>query len=131
MKRNGFIAVASAGAVALMLTACGEAPKVDGVQDDTRHRAAVTQRVQVQDTSRQCASYKNGKCTSWRTVNTGSHWETRTVRPERWCVELDNVNGDRGRDDVWFTVSFGTYNDATDRDEGDQVTDMPYQREGC
>ncbi|MFE7311830.1 hypothetical protein ACFU7T_01755 [Streptomyces sp. NPDC057555] len=38
----------------------------------------------------------------------------RVVRPERWCVLLDDVNGDRRKDGVWFTVTSDTYHQALD-----------------
>lgn len=117
-----------AGAVAL--TACGgSSATVDGRQDDTKHVRAKTHTEQREVTSRKCTG--TGSKRVCRDVVTGHRTVTVTDRAERWCVELDDVNGKRSHDDRWFTVTAGTYGDATKRNEGAKVKNMQYLSRGC
>lgn len=50
--------------------------------------------------------------------------------PTKWCVELDNLNGDTADDDRWFTVSQGAYDAASEAAEGSQIK-FEYVRQGC
>ncbi|MEV5987164.1 hypothetical protein AB0L85_19405 [Streptomyces sp. NPDC052051] len=45
-------------------------------------------------------------------VRQGTESYRRVVRQERWCVMLDDVNGDTARDDVWYRVTSTTYHEA-------------------
>ncbi|MDX2543087.1 hypothetical protein ACOT81_22885 [Streptomyces sp. WI04-05B] len=49
-------------------------------------------------------------------VRSGTETYTRVVRQERWCVSLDDVNGDKTKDAVWFQVTHATYNEAVAAD---------------
>ncbi|MEH0420336.1 hypothetical protein [Streptomyces sp. B21-083] len=53
------------------------------------------------------------KCTK---VRSGTETYTRVVRQERWCVKLDDVNGDKAKDAVWYQVTHATYNEAAAAD---------------
>lgn len=48
-------------------------------------------------------------------VTKGTETYTRVVRPERWCVQLDDVNGAAAKDDVWYRVPHATYRAALDK----------------
>ncbi|MFF1258525.1 MULTISPECIES: hypothetical protein [unclassified Streptomyces] len=63
-------------------------------------------------------------------VRKGSETYTRVVRTERWCVRLDDVNGKRAKDDLWFRVSHATYSDVHGKDEHARVKFEPRAR-GC
>ena len=49
-------------------------------------------------------------------VRSGTENYLRTVRPERWCVSLDDVGGNKKKDDVWYRVTRSTYDDAVQLD---------------
>lgn len=107
--------VAIAGALMLTLAACGDdgPSEVRGTRDDVRKIAAVKEKSHKEQTStRQCTRKVNGKCKSYKIVK---GWKTvidRHAKPARYCVELDNVNGDAGKDDVWYTVGQADYTKA-------------------
>ncbi|MFG3025894.1 hypothetical protein ACGFZQ_46680 [Streptomyces sp. NPDC048254] len=63
-------------------------------------------------------------------VRSGTETYRRTVRTEKWCVELDDVNGDTARDDVWYQVSSSVYVDARTADEHARLEFVP-AGEGC
>ncbi|WP_329568867.1 hypothetical protein [Streptomyces sp. NBC_01361] len=63
-------------------------------------------------------------------VRKGSETYTRVVRPERWCVRLDDVNGKPQKDDRWFRVSPATYSEIHGKDEHARVKFEPRGR-GC
>ncbi|MER7394717.1 hypothetical protein ABT381_04280 [Streptomyces sp. NPDC000151] len=65
-----------------------------------------------------------------RKVRQGTETYRRVVRPERWCVKLDDVNGRRGKDDVWYRVTHATYTTALGKDEHDRMRFTP-TRTGC
>lgn len=133
-----------AGAVAL--TACGGSTQsVDGARDDLRHVTEKSKQATrtVPDYKRECATKTRTKTVNGKTktetyqdcnrVRVGQHTETyrKVTRKERWCVELDNVNGKRSDDDQWFTVTSGEYHRAAKLDEGDKVNDLKFIRRGC
>ena len=45
-------------------------------------------------------------------VRSGTETYTRTVRPQQWCVRLDDVDGDTSQDDLWYQVTHATYDEA-------------------
>ncbi|MEV7321724.1 hypothetical protein [Streptomyces sp. NPDC093970] len=63
-------------------------------------------------------------------VRSGTETYRRTVRTEKWCVELDDVNGVRKRDDVWYEVSRSVYGDALTADRHARLEFVP-ARESC
>ncbi|MFE5004769.1 hypothetical protein ACFRJ3_09045 [Streptomyces sp. NPDC056696] len=63
-------------------------------------------------------------------VRKGSETYTRVVRTERWCVRLDDVNGKRAKDDLWFRVSPATYSEVRNKDVHARVKFDPRAR-GC
>ncbi|MFF1562523.1 hypothetical protein ACFVY1_03165 [Streptomyces sp. NPDC058293] len=63
-------------------------------------------------------------------VRKGSERYTRVVRPERWCVRLDDVNGKSRKDDRWFRVSPATYSEVHGKAEHARVKFDPRGR-GC
>ncbi|RVU28837.1 hypothetical protein EOT10_02945 [Streptomyces antnestii] len=65
-----------------------------------------------------------------RKVRKGSERYTRIVRPERWCVRLDDVNGKPRKDDRWFRVSPATYSEVHGKAEHARVKFEPRGR-GC
>ncbi|MEU1405468.1 hypothetical protein ABZ471_24440 [Streptomyces sp. NPDC005728] len=58
-------------------------------------------------------------------VRAGTETYRRVVRPEQWCVRLDDVDGDKGRDDVWYQVTNSTYQDAVGSDERARLEFVP------
>jgi hypothetical protein len=62
---------------------------------------------------------------SCRKVRQGTERYRRVVRPERWCVSLDDVNGHRSRDDVWYRVTRETYDQVSAADEHARVEFTP------
>ncbi|MFI9025590.1 hypothetical protein [Streptomyces sp. NPDC053560] len=52
-----------------------------------------------------------------RKVRQGTEPYRRVVRHERWCVQLDDVNGRPGKDHVWYRVTPATYHTALGKDE--------------
>lgn len=150
--RAGLIAVTVTGG--LFLTACSSGTStVSGLQDDTKHIKAkyVTATKTVNEYQKQCTTktkrtkhtsgtgknkrtwYTNDTYQSCKQVKTGSHQEKykKKVRSEKFCVELDNVNGKSRKDDKWFTTSSTVYLKAVARNEGDKVKSMEYYSTGC
>lgn len=133
----------------LSLAACSgsdKPSKASGLFDEVKSAKAVAavrevshnETKRVPKTKSECASKnKKGVCTSYRTVPDGFKTETKKVvdkpgkpaKPAMYCVELDNVNGDKDRDDVTFEVGYSTYAKYTEHNEGAKVTDMKYTRE--
>ncbi|MQY35949.1 hypothetical protein SRB17_39450 [Streptomyces sp. RB17] len=65
-------------------------------------------------------------------VQYGTERYRRELRPERWCVRLDDVNGNRKRDDVWYRVDRVDYNHTLDADDHTRVTFVPISSStGC
>lgn len=125
---------------ALLTTSCSsDGPTtVDGLRDDLKQAAAVREVYHIATQARtktECASRNaNGKCTSYRTVGDGTK-RVKVVdkpgKPALYCVELDDVNGSKSDDDVWYTVSLSTYVKVSASDEGAAVKDMSYLHAGC
>lgn len=119
-------------AVAVALTACeGSNPDpVRGNRDDIKHVEQKTEKVKEKRYKRECTMRVKGICKRRSRVYKGTVTVTKVVRPERWCVELDNAYGRSTSDDVWFTVSQGTYLKAASLDEGDRMKFTPLHQ-GC
>jgi hypothetical protein len=145
-KATRAIIAATATATALGVVGCSggdSGGKASGLRDDVKHKAyaagkpAKTHVETKPKTKRVCTSRKNGACKSWSTVPDGTKQVTVTdkpavsSKPELYCVELDDVNGDKDRDDEWFEVSASTYHKWADVNEGAKVTDMKYSASGC
>jgi len=62
---------------------------------------------------------------SCRKVRKGTERYRRVVRPERWCVSLDDVNGRKSQDDVWYRVTRATYDQVSAADEHTRVEFTP------
>ncbi|MFF4364123.1 hypothetical protein [Streptomyces sp. NPDC001604] len=56
--------------------------------------------------------YTTERYRSCRKVRQGTETYRRVVRPERWCVSLDDVNGVKAQDDVWYRVTREIYDRA-------------------
>jgi hypothetical protein len=107
---------------------------VFGLRDTVRHVPARTTRAtrphlvkkctieshRVRHTSRS-GSVKKRRTRTWytteqyrscRKVRRGTETYTRVLRRQRWCVRLDNVGGHASRDDVWYQVTYSTYDKA-------------------
>lgn len=132
-RKTSALVAGTATALVFGLVGCGasEPSKVSGALDDVKHlRSVAAKTKQVPKTKKVCTRRVKGVCKSSATRPDGTKTETiKPAKPARWCVELDNVNGDKDRDDVWFEVSSGTYNKWDDEDEGVKVVDMTYSRE--
>lgn len=74
--------------------------------------------------------YEHKPVTTCRKVRNGTESYTRVTRRERWCVELDAVNGDQRRRDVWFQVAHATYVNALTAREGVKIKFTPVA-DGC
>ncbi len=135
--------VIGVSALALLLVGCGETPKASGLVDgDTKYTAAVkavaakTHTVKGTKEERYCSRTVNGKCKSYstRTVPTSKTVTDAPAKPgksAKYCVQLDDVNGHKDQDDVWYNVSGSTYADYKLKDEGNSLKDMKYNHEGC
>ena len=102
LRRMAFVPV-----VALAVAACAEGgpSEVKGTRDDVRKIAAVKELSHKERTStRECTRKLNGRCKSYKTVKGWKKVIDRRAKPAVYCVELDDVNGDAGKDDVWYTV---------------------------
>ncbi|MER5472794.1 hypothetical protein [Streptomyces sp. NPDC002685] len=111
---------------------------VYGLRDEVRHLAARTTRATRPHMTRKCTTttrrvkhttstgsgtkrrtrtwYSTEQAKSCKQVRSGTETYTRVVRPERWCVSLDNLHGDATQDDVWYQVSKTTYDAAIGMD---------------
>ncbi|AVP41520.1 hypothetical protein SEA_WENTWORTH_81 [Streptomyces phage Wentworth] len=119
--------------VALSVAACGaDGPsEVSGTRDDVRKVAAVKEiSHKEKKTERVCTRRVNGSCKSYRTDTVWKKVIDRHARPARYCVELDNVNGDAGKDDVWYTVHQHDYTKALFKAEDAGLKFTPV-RNGC
>lgn len=140
-------------AVVLVISAalggCDYEPrKVSGLLDGTRHVQALTRRATRAHMVERChpgskrvrhTSGRGGNKRTWYTdepttvctkVRQGTETYRRVIRPERWCVRLDDVDGKDSRDDVWFRVDANTYLDARILKAGHRMTFKP-ERDGC
>lgn len=145
---GAYAAVATVTAMGIFaLTGCSSSDpaKTSGLLDDVKYVKAVKpvkakthQGTTTQDvTERYCkVKKKNGTCKTWGTRKTGTKTVNVTVtdapykpgKPAMWCVELDNVKGDKDADDQWYEVSWKTYSKWENEIEGTKVTDMEYSR---
>ncbi|MEV6113547.1 hypothetical protein AB0L59_13790 [Streptomyces sp. NPDC052109] len=67
-----------------------------------------------------------------RKVRSGTETYRKEIRPERWCVRLDHVNGNRKQDDVWFRVDRLDYDRVLDADDHARVQFTPvFPDTGC
>ncbi|KUN10466.1 hypothetical protein AQI95_01745 [Streptomyces yokosukanensis] len=120
---------------------------VHGIKDTLRHvtrrttpatrphlvRSCTPGTRQVRHTSRS-GSGSHRRTRTWYTtehyqnchkVRSGTETYRRELRPERWCVLLDDVGGDRKRDDVWFRVDHVDYNRILTADDHTRVQFVP------
>ncbi|MER6078079.1 hypothetical protein [Streptomyces sp. NPDC001833] len=133
-------------------TASARDDTVRGLKDTVRHITAKTTRATRPRLVRTCATTTHRvrhtsssgtgsrrKTRTWYTteryrsctkVHRGTETYRRTVRTEKWCVELDDVNGDKRRDDVWYQVSRSVYGDALAADDHARL-EFTATREGC
>jgi hypothetical protein len=120
---------------------------VSGLRDSVRHLSKKTARATRPHMVRKCTSetkrVKHSSSTgtgtkrktrTWYTteeyrdctkVRSGTETYTRLVRPERWCVSLDDVAGDTSQDNVWYQVAQATYDEALHTDEHVRMTFTP------
>lgn len=139
-----------ATAVAFVLSSCSNnATTVNGNRDDTRYLTEISHpATRWEDVTRnKCVTkYRtstttfNGKITTRRTpysecrsVVIGHHQIAyrQVTRPAKWCVELDNVNGDTDADDRWYTVTSSVYYSVNPKRDGSKVIKMAYLNVGC
>lgn len=136
--------VVGVSALAVLLVGCsGETPKASGLVDgDTKYTAAVravaakTHTVKGTKKETYCTRKVKGKCksSSERTVPDNKVVTDKPAKPgksAKYCVQLDDVNGHKDQDDVWYNVSGTTYADYKLKDEGNSLKDMKYNHEGC
>ncbi|WP_229695550.1 hypothetical protein [Streptomyces lacrimifluminis] len=96
------------------LATAPETATVTGLRDAVRHVPRKTTKATRPHMVRKCTSTKGSrKCKS---VRSGTETYTRVVRQERWCVSLDDVDGDTSRDAVWYQVTRTTYTEAAAAD---------------
>ncbi|MER5385718.1 hypothetical protein ABT040_36655 [Streptomyces sp. NPDC002688] len=120
---------------------------VFGLRDEVRHVAARTTRATRPHMTKKCTTstrrvkhttstgsgtkrrtrtwYSTEQSKSCKQVRSGTETYRRVVRPEQWCVSLDNLGGDAKRDDVWYQVSKTTYDAAIGTDEHARMTLTP------
>ncbi|EST29475.1 hypothetical protein [Streptomyces roseochromogenus] len=139
---------------AAAVTASPSPDPVRGIKDTVRHLTRRTTRAtrprlvrrcttgtrQVRHTARS-GSGSHRRTRTWYTtehyqncqkVRSGTETYRKELRPERWCVRLDDVNGDRKRDDVWFRVDRTDYDTANAADAHARVQFIPlYPDNGC
>lgn len=131
-------------ALVLSLTGCfggdDEGGKASGLFDEVKHSAykagkpAKTHTRTVTGTKQQCTGTGTKRvCTTVPDVKTETVTDRPAVaaKPAKWCVELDDVNGNKDDDDQWFTVTSEVHGAHADKNEGAKVTDMKYLRKGC
>ncbi|WP_256725923.1 hypothetical protein [Streptomyces sp. IMTB 2501] len=136
------------------VTASPSPDPVHGIKDTVRHITRRTTRAtrphlvrrctpgtrQVRHTARS-GSGSHRRTRTWyttehyqdcRKVRSGTETYRRELRPERWCVRLDDVDGDRKRDDVWFRVDRRDYDTADAAEAHTRVRFIPlYPNNGC
>lgn len=95
--------------------------KVSGHRDDVKHVTAIVTTTHEAIWERQCTKKVKGVCKKYKSVKVGTRTVKHVVRQERWCVELDDVNGDKTEDDFWFRTSPATYLKAASLAEGDYI----------
>ncbi|MFD5639504.1 hypothetical protein ACFWJM_35935 [Streptomyces sp. NPDC127077] len=125
---------------------------VFGLRDQVRHRAARTTRATRPHMAKKCATttrrvrhttstgsgtkrrtrtwYSTEHAKTCKKVRSGTETYTRVVRPEQWCVSLDDVGGDKSQDDVWYRVSRTAYDEAVATDQHKRLDFTP-KDSGC
>jgi hypothetical protein len=125
---------------------------VFGLRDQVRHQSAKTTRATRPHMVKKCTTstrrvkhtkstgsgrkrktrtwYSTERFKSCTRVHKGTETYKRVVRPEQWCVSLDNVGGDAAKDDVWYQVRRTTYNEAVGTDEHARMKFTP-KHTGC
>ncbi|MER6332883.1 hypothetical protein ABT298_26905 [Streptomyces sp. NPDC001034] len=135
--------------IAAALGGCDDEPrKVSGLLDSTRHVHALTGLATRAHMVKRChsgskrvrhTSGRGGDKRTWYTdepttvctkVRQGTETYRRVIRPERWCIRLDDVDGKDSRDDVWYRVDNNTYLDARMSEAGHPMTFEP-EHDGC
>ncbi|MFE0681100.1 hypothetical protein ACFW17_09860 [Streptomyces sp. NPDC058961] len=137
------------------VSACGtknDNKAVSGTRGDVRHvprqtvidrrpaflTQCTTRTKQVKHTSTS-GSGATKKTRTWYTtepyqdckkVRRGTEPYVRVAQAERWCVQLDDVNGNTGRDHVWYEVESAVYEQAAATEVGSKMTLLPL-RSGC
>ena len=133
-------------------TASAQDDTVHGLKDSVRHVTAKTTRVTRPRLVKKCTTatrrvrhssssgtgsrrrtrtwYTTERYRSCTRVRSGTETYRKTVRTEKWCVELDDVNGDKRRDDVWYRVGRSVYGDALAADEHARLEFSPVA-DGC
>ncbi|MFF7354915.1 hypothetical protein ACFZA1_19960 [Streptomyces filipinensis] len=120
---------------------------VRGLKDTVRHITRKTTRATRPHLVRHCTT-STRRVSHTSTSGSGSHRRTRTwyttehsrdcrkvpsgtetyrreLRPERWCVRLDDVNGDRTQDDLWVRVARVDYDRVLGADDHSRVQVVP------
>ncbi|WP_329366141.1 hypothetical protein [Streptomyces sp. NBC_01483] len=120
---------------------------VSGLRDSVRHLAKKTTKATRPHLVKKCTSatrrvrhtertgtgtrrttrtwYTTERYRTCKKVRSGTETYTRTVRSQRWCVSLDNVDGDTAKDDVWYQVARATYDEARGADEHTRMEFTP------
>ncbi|MEU9344477.1 hypothetical protein AB0D74_25100 [Streptomyces sp. NPDC048278] len=133
-------------------TASAQDDTVRGLKDSVRHIAAKTTRATRPRLVKKCTTatrrvrhssssgtgsrrrtrtwYTTERYRSCTRVRRGTETYRKTVRTEKWCVELDDVNGDKRRDDVWYRVDRTVYGDALAADGHARLEFSPVA-DGC
>ncbi|MEW2624995.1 hypothetical protein [Streptomyces sp. NPDC048106] len=141
--------VAAVLVIAAALGGCDDEPrKVSGLLDSTRHVQEWTTRATRPHMVKRChpgtkrVRHTSGTGSNKRTwytdkqttvctkVRQGTETYRRVIRPERWCVSLDDVGGKESRDNLWYRVDRTTYRDAREFKPGHHMTIEP-ERDGC
>jgi hypothetical protein len=125
-------------------TACQGAGQVSGLRDDVRHVTQKTVTATRPHMVQQCKTgntrvkhlrgkrtwYSTEPTTACKTVKRGKERYSKVVRQARWCVELDNVGGNKSKDDVWYQVDSATFYKALTLKEGAKIKFWPLST-GC
>ncbi|MER6026574.1 hypothetical protein [Streptomyces sp. NPDC001851] len=128
MCRKHLSAVGATAVLLAALTACGggggdDAPDpVHGLKDTVRHIPRKTTRATRPHLVKHCTTGTHRTC---RKVQDGTETYRRELRPERWCVRLDDVDGDRKRNDVWYRVDRTDYDRVVDAGDRARVEFVP------
>lgn len=134
--RSVAVAWTAGMSAALSVTACQpDAPaqkSVWGHRDDIRHVERVTKKDKVKKYDSKCLRMSRAERRRKNITCKKPWFETvvKTVRPEAWCVELDDVNGSAKDDDVWYTTTRVVYLKAASLSEGDTIKFLPLHG-GC
>lgn len=135
MMNRTATALATLIAGTLVLTGCsGAGGKVSGNRDDIKVKAAISEQSHREPKNKSVCTSKNkkGRCTAHKTQQDGTKKVIdRRAKPALYCVELDNVNGKRSRDDRWYEVTSSVYYKMASKNEGAKVTKMKYLTTGC